>query len=155
MNYHNILKCDMVNGDGLRVVLFVSGCSNGCPGCHNKKTWDPKSGIPFDESAKNEVMYALSPDYISGITLSGGDPMFKDNVGDILQLIKDIRSRYGSSKNIWIYSGYTREYLESRDEESKEILRLADVLVDGRYMSELHERDLQYRGSKNQRIIKL
>jgi anaerobic ribonucleoside-triphosphate reductase activating protein len=153
MNYHNILKCDMLNGEGLRVILFVSGCSNHCPGCHNPQTWDSKSGIEFDDNAFNEVLNSLEPDYISGITFSGGDPMHEGNIDEVLRIIKAVRARYRFTKNIWVYTGYTFEYLKSRDLVTKSILEMSNVLVDGRFLLDQKDRELHYRGSRNQRII--
>lgn len=155
MNYHDIKHCDMLNGSGLRVTLFVSGCDNKCKGCHNPSTWNPNSGIPFDNEAFNELIDSLDRNYISGVTLSGGDPMYPNNIECIYSIIKSIREKFNNSKNIWIYSGYTYEYLMNRDEVTKEILGMSDVLVDGRFMIELKDDDIHYRGSKNQRIIDL
>lgn len=107
MNYHNIKTDDMNNGPGLRVTLFVAGCSHHCKGCHNKETWDPNSGIPFDEDAKKEIMSSLSKDYISGITLSGGDPLFIENAREIAYLVSDIVDEFGDKKSIMLYTGFT------------------------------------------------
>ena len=102
MKYHNITKDDMLNGDGLRVVLWVSGCSHKCPGCQNPITWNPDDGLEFDESAWNEIKDQLSKDYISGITFSGGDPLHENNVKEIKELISKIRSEF-PNKTIWLY----------------------------------------------------
>lgn len=96
MRYHDITKCDMKNGDGLRTVLWVAGCSHRCPGCHNPITWDPNDGIPFDQAAKEEIFEELSRDYISGITLSGGDPLFPGNRDTVAELI--MRSKRNSRR---------------------------------------------------------
>ena len=106
MNYHNITKDDMLNGDGLRVVLWVAGCSHYCSECQNPVTWDPNGGIPFDQAAREEVFAELSKDYISGITFSGGDPLYSSNEQEITELAKQIRERF-PSKTIWLYTGYT------------------------------------------------
>lgn len=134
MNYHNITYPDMNNGEGLRVVLWLSGCSHKCKGCHNPQTWDANSGIPFDESAKEELFRELDKDYISGLTLTGGDPLFEENLDGVLDLVTEVNKRYNTvqnivqnqdknhnilnenvnkirllsqKKSIWIYSGYT------------------------------------------------
>ena len=147
MRYHNITKDDMLNGDGLRTVLWVAGCSHGCKNCHNPITWDICGGIPFDEAAKNELFEALEPDYISGVTFSGGDPLHMQNREEIGQLICEVRERF-PHKTIWVYSGYTWE-------EVKDLpyLKLADVLVDGRFEEELKDVTLHWKGSANQRVI--
>ncbi|MBR5268784.1 MAG: anaerobic ribonucleoside-triphosphate reductase activating protein [Lachnospiraceae bacterium] len=147
MRYHNITKDDMLNGDGLRTVLWVAGCSHGCKNCHNPITWDICGGIPFDEAAKNELFEALEPDYISGVTFSGGDPLHMQNREEIGQLIREVRERF-PHKTIWVYSGYTWE-------EVKDLpyLKLADVLVDGKFVEELKDVTLHWKGSANQRVI--
>lgn len=136
MNYHNITYPDMNNGEGLRVVLWLSGCSHKCKGCQNPQTWDANSGIPFDESAKEELFRELDKDYISGLTLSGGDPLFESNLDGVLELVTEVNRRYNTpqdidsnaeenynilnsnadeirlscpKKSIWIYSGYQWE----------------------------------------------
>lgn len=147
MRYHNITKDDMLNGDGLRTVLWVAGCSHGCKNCHNPVTWDICGGIPFDEAAKKELFEALEPDYISGITFSGGDPLHMQNRGEVGELIKEIREKY-PNKTIWVYTGYTWD-------EVKDLpyLKLADVLVDGPFVEELKDVTLHWKGSANQRVI--
>ena len=105
MNYHNITYPDMNNGEGLRVVLWLSGCSHKCRGCQNPQTWDADSGIQFDESAKEELFRELGKDYISGLTLTGGDPLFDCNLEDVLELVNSIRKSF-PQKTIWIYTGY-------------------------------------------------
>ena len=147
MRYHNITKDDMLNGDGLRTVLWVAGCSHGCKNCQNPITWDICGGIPFDEAAKKELFEALEPDYISGVTFSGGDPLHMQNREEIGQLICEVRERF-PHKTIWVYSGYTWE-------EVKDLpyLKLADVLVDGRFEEELKDVTLHWKGSANQRVI--
>ena len=105
MRYHNITKDDMLNGDGLRVVLWVAGCGHHCKGCQNPITWDPNGGIPFDDAAKAEIFEQLDKDYISGITFSGGDPLYEANRADVTALAKEIKERY-PKKDIWVYTGY-------------------------------------------------
>ncbi len=147
MNYHNITKDDMLNGDGLRVVLWVAGCSHYCSECQNPVTWDPNGGIPFDQAAREEVFAELSKDYISGITFSGGDPLYSSNEQEITELAKQIRERF-HSKTIWLYTGYTWDEIKNR-----EIIPYLDVLVDGRYVKEQRDTLLHWRGSANQRVI--
>ena len=136
MRYHDITKDDMKNGDGLRVVLWLSGCEHACQGCHNPVTWDPDDGLIFDDKAKAEVFELLSRDYISGITLSGGDPLFPGNRAEVLGLLKEIREKF-PLKTVWCYTGYTYE-----DIEDLEHLDYIDVLVDGKYIEIL--KDNQY-----------
>lgn len=170
INYHNITHDDMNNGDGLRVVLWLSGCSHHCYNCQNPQTWNPDSGIPFDESAKQEIFNELSKDYISGITFSGGDPLHENNLDEVLKLIKEIRISY-PEKTIWLYTGYewnqimnikvTQPFFSCQDLESKiqnmlkrqEIIKLCNVVVDGEYIDEQKDLTLKFRGSKNQRVI--
>lgn len=147
MNYHNIVHCDMRNGTGLRVTLFVSGCSHHCKGCHNPQTWDPNSGIEFDESAKQELFAELNKDYISGVTFSGGDPLFPSNREVILSLCKEIKTLY-PNKNIWLYTGYKYEQVKHL-----EILKYIDVLIDGKYVEKLRSANLPWVGSSNQKVI--
>lgn len=155
----------MNNGDGLRVVLWLSGCSHHCYNCQNPQTWNPNNGIPFDEDAKQEIFEELSKDYISGITLSGGDPLYQENVNQALPLIKEIKERF-PDKTIWLYTGYTYEQImwpvitddfnSERDKlisEKRKILQLCDVLVDGEYIDEQRDITLKWRGSANQRVI--
>lgn len=161
MNYHNILHDDMRNGDGLRVTLFVSGCDNKCEQCQNPQTWDSNSGIEFDLDAKEEIFNELKHDYISGITLSGGDPLHKNNLSEVFKLLYKIRDDF-PNKTIWIYSGYKWEDIETIDyiidaEEvtslRKAVVSLADILVDGKF--DYTKADVKYHwaGSTNQRVI--
>lgn len=165
MNYHNITYPDMNNGDGLRVVLWLSGCSHHCYNCQNPQTWDVNSGIPFDESAKEELFRELGKDYISGLTLSGGDPLHEANLDGVLDLVNRIRLSF-PNKTIWLYSGYTwnqvinpvitDDFNPSRDElldKRKEIVKQCTVMVDGRYIDSQRDINLKWRGSKNQRVI--
>lgn len=165
MNYLKIDREDVCNGDGLRVVLWLSGCSHHCYNCQNPQTWNPNNGIPFDEDAKQEIFEELSKDYISGITLSGGDPLYQENLSQVLSLIKEIKEKF-PDKTIWLYSGYTYEQImwpvitddfnPERDKlisEKRKILQLCDVLVDGEYIDEQRDITLKWRGSANQRVI--
>ena len=153
MNYHNITKDDMNNGDGVRVVLWVAGCEHHCPECHNMSTWSYDSGIEFDKYALQELKEELSKDYVSGITFSGGDPLAPQNRASTLALIYWVRVRY-PDKTIWLYTGYTYEQLTSSNSPiNDEALLNIDVLVDGKYVKELRDVNLKWRGSKNQRVI--
>ncbi|MFQ7240887.1 anaerobic ribonucleoside-triphosphate reductase activating protein [Agathobaculum sp.] len=147
MHYHNITKDDMLNGDGLRVVLWVAGCAHACPGCHNPETWEADSGIPFDQAAKDELFAELEKDYISGVTFSGGDPLFPGNRETVGALCREIRQRF-PDKTIWMYTGYRWEQVSELA-----ILDTVDVLVDGRFEQALADTALHWRGSANQRLI--
>ncbi len=147
MRYHNITKADMLNGDGLRVVLWLSGCSHNCKGCQNPLTWDPDGGLPFDESAREEIFEQLDLSYISGITFSGGDPLHPANMQGVKELIDEIKERY-PEKTIWIYTGSVWEEIFRLP-----VIRKADVVVDGEYVEKLRDVKLQWKGSKNQRVI--
>ncbi|MCD7905226.1 MAG: anaerobic ribonucleoside-triphosphate reductase activating protein [Clostridiales bacterium] len=147
MNYHNITYDDMKNGDGLRAVLWVSGCSHRCPGCHNEITWDPSDGLPFDKATKEEFFSRLKPDYISGLTLSGGDPLFPSNIKPLTALAKEIKETF-PHKTLWLYTGFLWEKIKGL-----EIIKYTDVLVDGRFIEALKDNNLKWRGSKNQRVI--
>ena len=147
MNYHNITKEDMLNGDGLRVVLWVSGCNHHCKGCQNPITWDEKGGLPFDEDAEKELFEALDKSYIDGITFSGGDPLFPANRSEVFRLIKKCKSLY-PQKTIWLYTGWLWEEVSHM-----EIMKYIDVLVDGPYIEDKKNISLRWRGSENQRVI--
>lgn len=147
MRYHNITTDDMLNGDGLRTVLWVSGCAHHCPECQNPITWDPDCGLEFDSNAKKELFSYLDKSYISGLTLSGGDPLFPGNRLEIFNLMKEVRNLF-PRKTIWLYTGYSWEEIASFNEIS-----LADVIVDGRFNKELKDTKLYWRGSSNQRVI--
>jgi len=147
MRYHNITKVDMLNGDGLRVVLWTSGCSHCCQGCQNPLTWNPDSGIIFDESAKKEIFAQLELPYIDGITLSGGDPLHPNNIAKMTELVKAIHSQY-PSKTIWLYTGFLWE-----DIASEEIIRYVDVVIDGKFEIDKLDKALKWKGSYNQRTI--
>ena len=147
MRYHNITKEDMLNGDGLRSVLWVAGCSHGCKNCHNPITWDICGGIPFDEAAKEELLVSLEPDYISGITFSGGDPLHMQNRDEVGALIEEVREKY-PNKTIWVYTGYTWDAVKDLP-----YLKFVDVLVDGPFVEELKDVTLHWKGSANQSVI--
>ena len=147
MRYHNITKDDMLNGDGLRVVLWVSGCEHACPGCHNPVTWNPEEGLFFDEEAKMELFEILERDYISGITFSGGDPLHSSNIQEVTALAMEIREKY-PNKTIWLYTGELWENICN-----KEAIQYVDVLVDGPFVETLKDVKLLWKGSSNQRVI--
>ena len=147
MHYHNITKDDMLNGEGLRVVLWVSGCSHHCEGCHNPITWDAEGGIPFDAAAERELLEVLGRDYISGITFSGGDPLYEGNREEIARLAKKIKLEY-SDKSIWLYTGYRWEEISALP-----LMQYIDVLVDGRFVADLKDTKLHWKGSFNHLII--
>ncbi len=155
MRYHNITKADMLNGDGLRVVLWLAGCSHHCQACQNPITWDANDGLIFDEEAKREVFAELEKSWCSGLTLSGGDPLYVGNRKDVSLLVSEVKSKF-PDKNIWCYTGYTWEELMKQvkdDENLKIILNNVDVLLDGRFVLSLALEKLHYVGSSNQRII--
>lgn len=147
MKYHNITKDDMLNGDGLRVVLWVSGCSHHCEGCQNPMTWNPYDGLEFDDSAEQELFDELSKDYISGITFSGGDPMHVNNYWEVMQLCMKIKDKY-PNKTIWLYTGYKWEQIQY-----EEIMKYIDVLVDGKFVKKKKDVNYHWAGSTNQRVI--
>ena len=147
MNYHHITMDDMLNGDGMRVVLWVSGCDHRCPHCQNPQTWPEHSGIPFDEDAHEELFEALSRDYISGVTFSGGDPLFLPNRETVGALIAEIRARL-PEKTIWLYTGSLFEEIRTLP-----FIPQIDVIVDGPYIDALRDTQLHWKGSKNQRVI--
>ena len=170
MNYHNITYPDMNNGDGLRVVLWLSGCSHHCYNCQNPQTWDANSGIPFDESAKKELFRELDKDYISGLTLTGGDPLFESNLDDVLDLVNEIRLSF-PNKSIWLYSGFRWEECQPFNEDGLlkpdkfapnlqkilhkryEVISMCNVMVDGRYIDSQRNPSKKWAGSDNQRVI--
>lgn len=147
MRYHNITKDDMLNGDGLRVVLWVAGCAHCCKECHNPVTWDPYGGLEFDEAAKQEIFEQLDKDYISGVTLSGGDPLHSANRMDIRDLVCEIKEKY-PDKTIWLYTGDVWEQVLHDP-----LMQYIDVLVDGEFMVEKKDARLRWKGSSNQRVI--
>ena len=160
MNYHKIEKTSVANGTGIRVVLWVSGCSLHCKGCHNPETWSLNSGKLFDEEAKIELFEALDKPYIQGITFSGGHPLECENVETVYLLIKEIKEKF-PTKDIWLYTGYTLEQifplvvtdmLDVNALYRQEIVNMCDVVVDGKYIEELKDITLKWRGSSNQRV---
>lgn len=147
MYYHNITHCDMLNGPGLRTVLWVSGCNHHCKGCHNPETWDCNSGIPFDDAAKDELLSSLADPYISGVTFSGGDPLHPNNRSTVLELAGIIKSQY-PDKDIILYTGYAWDEICSLPE-----LSVIDFLIDEEFKEDLFDSELYWVGSSNQHII--
>ena len=147
MRYHNITKDDMLNGAGLRTVLWVAGCNHNCKECHNPITWDIRGGIPFDEAAKEELFEAVGKPYISGVTLSGGDPLHPENREEIGKLIDELCDRF-PNKTIWLYTGYDWEEICHLP-----YIRKVDVVVDGEFVVALKDPKLHWKGSSNQRVI--
>lgn len=147
MRYHNITKDDMLNGDGLRVVLWVAGCTHCCKDCQNPITWDPDGGLKFDQAAKDEIIEQLEKSYISGITFSGGDPLHPANRSEIKLLMKEIKEQY-PEKTIWLYTGFLWEEIKDM-----ELMKYVDILVDGEFVVDLKNTKLMWRGSSNQRVI--
>lgn len=160
MNYSVIKNNDIANGLGLRVSLFVSGCKNHCKGCFNPCTWDFNYGQKFTNNTIDEILKMLESDRIDGITILGGDPMELENQKDVLTLIECIRSKYKNKKTIWLYTGYDL-YKDIIDDDGKRnikyisdrIILMCDIVVDGLFIEELKDLNLNYRGSSNQRIF--
>ncbi|MBR1471046.1 MAG: anaerobic ribonucleoside-triphosphate reductase activating protein [Lachnospiraceae bacterium] len=147
MRYHNITHDDMLNGDGLRVVLWLAGCNHCCKGCQNPITWDPQGGLLFDEAAKQEIFDQLSKSYISGLTFSGGDPLFPGNRVDVRKLAEEVKRSF-PEKTIWMYTGYDWD-----DVLHYPVMQHVDVLVDGEFKQEQFDGNLLWKGSANQRVI--
>ena len=164
MNFLKIEHEDVCNGIGIRCTIWFTGCSHECAKCFNKETWDHNSGIPFDNEAKQEIFNELSKDYISGITLTGGDPLYKYNLTDVLSLLNQIRLSY-PTKTIWLYTGYTLEQIlqpllintiPTEEEEKRiDIVKMVDVLVDGPYVDSQRDVAVKWRCSTNQLFINI
>ena len=159
MHYGEIKNCDIANGEGVRVTLFVSGCTNHCKNCFQPQTWDFDYGKPFTEETEAELFRLLAPRYIRGLTLLGGEPFEPENQRSLLPFLRKLR-RELPEKNVWAFTGFTWEELHPegshpRCEVTDELLNLIDVLVDGRYVEELKDIGLRFRGSSNQRLLDL
>ena len=157
MNYGEIKNYDIANGEGVRVSLFVSGCTHHCKNCFNKETWDFNYGKPFTEETEELLLRELEPDYIDGLSLLGGEPFEPQNQEVLLPFLRKVKNEL-PNKNIWCYTGYLfdRELLSesrARCEFTDEMLSLIDVIVDGEFVQALHDISLAFRGSSNQRII--
>ena len=157
MYYGEIKKCDIANGEGVRVSLFVSGCTHHCPGCFNQDTWEFDYGKEYTQETEKEILEALAPSYINGLSLLGGEPFEPQNQKVLISLLRKVKERY-PEKDIWCYSGYLfdKELLSesrARCEYTDEMLSMLDVLVDGRFVEALKDIRLVFRGSSNQRVI--
>lgn len=169
MNYEKIDKCSLSNGQGVRVVLWVSGCSLECKNCHNPQTWDFNSGIPFTNEAMQEILDCLGKPYIAGLTLSGGHPLEPKNIETVEVITRTVKEKF-PQKTIWLYTGYIWEdiyeiisclknpvkhsYISTQaDYFLDEIVSLVDIIIDGPYKDELRDITLPFRGSSNQRVI--
>lgn len=164
MNYIKITKNDIANGPGVRVTLWVAGCSLHCKGCHNPQTWNFNAGKLFDETVRQELFAALSKSHIQGLTISGGHPLETENVQDVYNLISEIKNHF-SNKDIWLYTGYTLSTYNfsslmrgispecTHHNMINRILNMCDVVVDGPYIEEQRDITLPFMGSKNQRLI--
>ena len=160
MNYASIRTCDIANGEGVRVTLFVSGCTHHCKGCFNPDQWDFAYGEPFTHEVEDGILDALDQSFISGLTILGGEPMEPSNQCALVPFLRRFRERFGTAKTLWVYTGCVLEKdlavgSESRwhTEVTDEFLSMIDVLVDGPFIEELKDISLQFRGSSNQRII--
>ena len=147
MRYHNITKDDMLNGGGLRVVLWVAGCDHCCPECQNPVTWDPNGGLPFTDAERTEIFAELDKDYVSGIIFSGGDALHPANITEVTALAKEIKKKY-PDKTIWLYTGFLWEEICR-----EKITEYLDVCVDGEFEADKKELSLRWKGSSNQRVI--
>lgn len=159
MNYATVKWYDIANGEGVRISLFVSGCTHHCKNCFNKIAWDFDYGNPFDNAIQEKILQELSPDYIAGLSLLGGEPFEPQNQAALLPFIREVKRRF-PEKTIWCYTGFVfdettgllRE-LHKNTEDTAELVSMIDVLVDGPYVEELHNIRLKFRGSSNQRVI--
>ena len=167
MNYASIRTCDIANGEGVRVTLFVSGCTHHCKGCFNPDQWDFDYGQLFDRKVEDEILAALEPSYIAGLSILGGEPMEPTNQRVLVPFLRRFREKFGDTKTLWVYTGCildtdllvskvkglpgSRWHIEVTDE----FLSMIDVLVDGPFIEELKDISLQFRGSSNQRILRL
>ena len=155
MNYATLKTHDVANGVGIRVSLFVSGCTHHCKGCFNAEAWDFDYGAPYTAEVEERILRALEPSYVRGLSLLGGEPFEIQNQPDLLALLKKVKQRF-PSKSVWCYSGYTLEddILSGRlGEDALQMLRYIDVLVDGEFIEAKKDLSLRFRGSSNQRII--
>ena len=154
MNYATIKNCDIANGPGVRVSLFVSGCTHRCPGCFNEVAWDFNYGEPFTEEVMDRILDMLRPPYVRGLTLLGGEPFEPQNQGAVVELLRKIKKEM-PEKSIWAFSGYLfeKDILSGRLGDTSEYLSYLDVLVDGPFVETKKNLSLRFRGSENQRII--
>ena len=163
MNYASIRECDIANGEGVRVTVFVSGCTHRCKGCFNPDQWNFDYGKPFDRKVEDEILALLDKPFIAGLSILGGEPMEPANQRALVPFLRRFREKFGSSKTLWVYTGCVldTETLNLQPatfnlgETTKEFLSMIDVLVDGPFVEELKDISLRFRGSSNQRILHL
>lgn len=158
MNYSGLFYDDVLNGEGVRVALFLSGCSHNCPGCYNQDALDPRYGQEFTPELLEEILTYMEKPYVKGITLSGGDPLFGGNLEGVWHIIDEVRTRFGYSKDIWLWTGYTKEEVyEGVDNRQmllrRQILDEVDTYIEGRFVEEKKDLTLKWRGSSNQRVF--
>ncbi|MCI8292335.1 MAG: anaerobic ribonucleoside-triphosphate reductase activating protein [Hespellia sp.] len=159
MNYGTMKSYDIANGPGVRVSLFVSGCRHHCKGCFNPETWDFQYGRPYTEETERELLDALAPDYIQGLTLLGGEPFEPENQKELVKLLRKVRETY-PMKDIWCYTGYLHDVDlipggNVYTDVTEEMLSYLNVLVDGEFVEAEKDISLPFRGSRNQRIVQL
>ena len=147
MRYQQILDCDIADGEGVRVVLFVSGCSHHCKGCHNPESWNPDNGKEFTDEVKEKLFNLIDRPYIDGLTLTGGDPLHPANIDCIEYIVNKVKEVY-PDKTIWCYTGYSFE-----DVKNFNVMKHIDILIDGLFVQELRDITLRFKGSSNQRVI--
>ncbi len=158
MNYATIKDTDIANGQGVRISLFVSGCTHHCKNCFNQEAWNFDFGKPFTEEVEKEIVEMCEPSYIKGLTLLGGEPMHPNNQQGIFSLVKRFREQFGDKKDIWCYTGYVldkdfKEGARANTDKTEFLIKNFDVIVDGPFVDELKNISLKFRGSENQRII--
>lgn len=149
MKYSGIINCSIVDGDGFRVSLFVSGCKHCCEGCHNRQTWDFNFGKEYTSEVEEILFDRIDNSFIKGLTLTGGDPLY--SVDDVYGIVERFRERFGNTKDIWLYTGFTMEEIQS-DEKMKKLIDKCDFVVDGVFKKSERDVDLAFRGSRNQII---
>ena len=151
MNFLDIKHCNMVNGSGLRTVMWVAGCDHQCKGCFQEHSWDSNAGVVFDKNAKDELFEDLSTDWCAGVTFTGGDPLFCSNRDEVIALAAEIKEKF-PSKTIWLYTGYCWNDIIT-DEKMSEVVKYVDVICDGPFVESLKDVDLHWVGSSNQHVI--
>lgn len=152
MNYSGIINCTIVDGNGFRVALYISGCNHKCEGCHNKETWDFNFGKEYTHKVEEILFDRIDKPFIKGLTLTGGDPLYHS--AEVLELLKRFRERFGETKDVWLYTGFTMEEISLSDDLKSNVIELCDYVVDGRFEISKRDTSLPFRGSKNQIIWK-